>query len=148
MEVFPDFEEWLACLNSANADYLVIGGYAVAHHGHPRYTQDLDVLFRLTPDNVDRVLRALHAFGFGSLGLTADDLLKPGTLIQLGNPPAQIDLLNRVTGLTWDEAAADRSPGQYGRVPVDYLGLNALLQNKRATGRAKDLGDVEELDAD
>ncbi len=146
MEVFPDFEEWLVCLNSANAEYVVIGGYAVAHHGHPRYTHDLDVFYRVTPENIGRVIEALNAFGFGSLGLTTDDLGKPGTLIQLGNPPAQIDLLNRVTGLTWEEAARDLSLGVYGDTPTQYLGLRALLQNKRATGRAKDLADIEELD--
>lgn len=146
MEVFPDFEDWLACLNQANADFLVVGGYAVGHHGHPRYTHDLDIFFDTDPDNVNRILQALEAFGFASLGLTSEDLATPGNVIELGRPPTQIDLLNRLTGLTWEQAAADRSPGQYGRTPVHFLGLQSLLQNKRATGRTKDTADTEELD--
>jgi len=146
MEVFPDFEDWLACLRKTNADFVVVGGYAVGHHGHPRYTGDLDIFFGCDSDNVDRLLQALEDFGFAAIGLTAEDLVKPGNVIQLGNPPAQIDLLNRLTGLTWEQATADRSPGQYGKVSVDFLGLQALLQNKRATGRTKDAADVEELD--
>jgi len=118
----------------------------VSHHGHPRYTNDLDIFYRIAPDNAEKLLRALRDFGFGELNITADDLQRPGTVIQLGYPPEQIDLLNRITGLTWEQATADRSPGFYGKVTVDFLGLESLLQNKRATGRGKDLGDVEELD--
>lgn len=145
MEHFEDFEEWFASLNQNKVDYLVIGGYAVAHHGHPRYTADIDIYYRIGPDNAERIVQALKDFGFGSLDISPADLQRPGTVIQLGNPPEQIDLLNRITGLEWEQATADRSPGFYGKIPVDYLGLTALLQNKRATGRGKDLGDVEEL---
>ncbi|MEM8739732.1 MAG: hypothetical protein AAGG38_14815 [Planctomycetota bacterium] len=111
---FKDFEEWFESLNQNQVDYLVIGGYAVSHHGHPRYTNDLNIFYRMGPDNAERIVQALQDFGFGSLEITADDLQRPGTVIQLGNPPEQIDLLNRVTGWTWEEATADRSPGVYG----------------------------------
>lgn len=148
MEHFKDFEEWFESLNQNQVDYLVIGGYAVSHHGHPRYTNDLDIFYRIDQDNAERIVQALKDFGFGELDITPADLQRPGTVIQLGHPPEQIDLLNRVTGLTWEQATADRSPGVYGKVPVVYIGLQALLQNKRATGRHKDLGDIEELDPD
>lgn len=146
MERFDDFEEWFGCLNRHRVDYVVVGGYAVGHHGHPRYTADLDVWYRVDEGNVARLLEALEEFGFGSLGLKPADFLRAGNVIQLGYPPEQIDLLTRVSGLTWEEAARDRSVGTYGEAEVPYLGLRSLLKNKRATGRAKDLGDLEELD--
>jgi len=146
MEVFKDFEEWFVLLNKQKVDYLVVGGYAVGHHGHPRYTGDLDIFYRLDQDNVQAILKALDEFGFGELGLTQDDLLKPGVVIQLGYPPEQIDLINRISGVAWQQAKEDRALGHYGDVEVYFLGLKSLLINKRSTGRAKDLGDVEELD--
>jgi hypothetical protein len=98
MVLDKDFKEFIELLNVHKVEYLVIGGYAVNHHGYPRYTKDIDFWIWLARENIDRLLQAIQAFGFGSLGLRADDLLNPDNVIQLGYEPYRIDLLTDVTG--------------------------------------------------
>lgn len=145
MEVPRDFSELLALFNAHRVDYLIVGAHALAFHGAPRYTADLDLLVRPDAENARRVLRALEEFGFGSLGLTGDDFTAPDQVIQLGAPPVRVDLVTSITGVSWEQAAAGRVEGRYGDLDAHYLGKNELIQNKRALGRKRDLADLEAL---
>ncbi|MCX7008321.1 MAG: hypothetical protein NTY53_13920 [Kiritimatiellaeota bacterium] len=147
MEIQPDFKELLALFNAHQVDYLIVGGFALAFHGAPRFTGDLDVLVRPHPENAQRVIGALAAFGFNLPGLTVDDFLSPDKVVQLGLPPVRIDLMTSISGVTWAEIAAHKVPGMLGDVPVFYIGRDQFIANKRASGRKKDLADIEALDA-
>lgn len=145
MEPPRDFCELLECFNANRVRYLVVGAYALAFHGVPRMTGDLDLLLDPAPDNAEHVIGALTAFGFGDVGLSVADFQKPDVVIQLGLPPVRVDLLTDITGVTWDVAWAGRAAGEFGGVPVAFLGIAELRANKRATGRHKDLADLEAL---
>ncbi len=145
MEVQPDFRDLLKLFNAHKVEYVVIGGYALAFHGAPRYTGDLDIFVKPNPENAQRIMKALGAFGFGSLELTAEDFQSPDRVIQLGVPPVRIDILTSVTNITWETAAANRIEGKYGDVVVFYMGRAEFVANKRAVGRKKDLADLEAL---
>jgi hypothetical protein len=142
-----DLREFIGLLNSHRVDYLVVGGHAVAFHGHPRFTGDMDFLIRTTSSNAHRVLDVLADFGFGSLGIAERDLLEPGRIVQLGHPPNRIDLLTSISGVDFDSAWEGRVHASIDDQPVNLLGLDELLQNKQASGRQKDLADVEKLTA-
>lgn len=145
METNKDYKELLALFNAHSVDYVIIGAYALAFHGSPRYTGDLDIYLRPDQENAGRVLSSLDAFGFGGLGVAVEDLAVPGKVVQLGYPPVRIDLVTSITGVTWEEAAAGRVAGHYGNIPVTYLGKNEMIRNKRALGRKKDEADIEAL---
>lgn len=140
-----DLSEFIALLNSRRVEYLVVGGHAVAFHGHPRLTGDIDFLLRATRENAERVLQVLNDFGFGNLELGLDDLTTPERVVQLGRPPNRIDLLTSISGVAFDAAWATRSPGNLDDHPVDFLGWDALIQNKIAADRDKDRVDVKKL---
>ncbi len=148
MDPHPDFKELLASFNSHGVDYLVVGAYALAFHGAPRYTGDIDLLVRPDPENARAVLAALADFGFASLGLSESDFLTPDRVVQLGVPPVRIDLLTSLTGVSWEEARAHRVAGHYGDIPVHFIGKTEYVRNKRATGRKKDAADLEALGED
>jgi hypothetical protein len=145
MEAQPDFRELLALFNAHHVEYLIVGGYALAFHGAPRFTGDLDIFVKPDPGNAQRILAALAAFGFASVGLSTSDFACPDQVVQLGVPPVRIDLLTSLTGVSWDEAFTGRIPGSYGDVPVAYIGREQFIANKRATGRKQDLADLEGL---
>lgn len=145
MKLQKDLGEFIASLNSSRVEYVVVGGYAVAFHGHPRFTGDIDFLVRPTHDNAARLMSALAAFGFTSPGLSADDFVRPDSIVQLGVAPHRIDLLTAITGVGFDEAWAGRTPGELGGLPVSFLGYDALLKNKLATGRSRDADDAARL---
>ena len=145
MKVQPDFKELLALLNVLNVEYVIVGGYALAFHGVPRYTGDLDILVNPVPVNARRILAALEEFGFGSLGLNAEDFILPGRVVQLGVPPVRVDFITSLTGVPWSEAFAGRVAGRYGDVPVYFIGRDQFIANKRATGRKRDWADLEAL---
>jgi hypothetical protein len=145
MPLNKDWREFLGLLNSNGVEYLIVGAFAVAFHGFARYTADLDLLVRPTEDNADRVLRALSEFGFGKVGIQAADLCSPGMVVQLGVKPNRIDLLTAISGVSFDQAWATRSEAELEGVATHFIGLAPLLRNKEQTGRAKDLGDAEEL---
>jgi hypothetical protein len=145
MEAQADFRELLALLNKHAVDYMIVGAYALAFHGAPRFTGDIDILVRPEAQNAARILNALKKFGFGSAGLTEEDFLAVGKVIQLGVPPVRVDFMTSLTGVTWDEAALSKVAGQYGDVPVHFIGRSEFIANKRALGRAKDLADIEAL---
>ena len=145
MEVQPDFRELLLFFNARSVDYLIVGAYALAQHGAPRYTGDLDIYVRPDAANAERVMSALQDFGFGAVGLTVDDFNCPDRVVQLGYPPVRIDLITSISGVDWEAAASGSVTGSFGDVPVRYLGREQLIANKRATGRLKDRADVEAL---
>lgn len=145
MEVQPDFKELLGLFNAHHVEYMIVGGYALAFHGAPRFTGDLDLFVKPDPDNAWRILAALEEFGFASVGLTTADFARPDQVVQLGVPPVRIDIITSLTGVSWDEAFTDRVVGHYGDIPVDYIGRERFIANKRATGRKRDLSDLEAL---
>ena len=142
-----DLREFIALLNSHKVDFVVVGGHAVAFHGHPRFTGDIDFFVRATPANATRILDVLAAFGFGNLGITEKDLLEPGQVIQLGRPPNRIDILTSISGVDFETAWQSRVASQLDELPVSFLGLAELLRNKESSGRQKDLSDLEKLRA-
>jgi hypothetical protein len=145
MEAQPDFKDLLALFNKHRVEYLIAGAYALAFHGAPRYTGDIDLLVRSSEENAARILQALEEFGFGSVGITPEDFVKPSMVIQLGVAPARVDLLTSLTGVEETDAFAGRVAGSYGDIPVHYLGREQFIANKRALGRRKDLADLEAL---
>jgi len=147
---FPDdFRDLLIELSDAGAEFVVVGGHAVAFHGHPRATKDLDVLVRATPANASRIYRALAAFGapLELFEVAEADFASYEGVLQVGVPPRRIDILNRVDGISFDDAiqSGDGFELEGRRVPV--IGLKALLRNKRAAGREQDLADLKALEA-
>jgi len=145
MEIQQDFKELLRLFNAHNVEYIIVGGYALAFHGAPRYTGDLDILVKPDKENANRVLMALTEFGFGSLGLKETDFCYTDRVVQLGVPPVRIDLITSLTGVSWEEAFTGRIKGKYGNIPVYYLGRDQFISNKKAMGRLKDLADIEAL---
>jgi len=145
MEAQKDFKELLALFNAHNVNYLVVGAYALAFHGAPRNTGDIDILVEPSPANAQKIVAALNDFGFGSLGLTHEDFEKPDQIIQLGVPPVRIDIITSISGVSWGEAFEGRVADFYGDVPVHYIGKLQYIKNKKASGRLKDLADVESL---
>src|SRR5262249_31146301 len=140
MPLSKGLREFVALLNSNGVDYLVVGAFAVAWYGYPRFTADLDILIRPDGANAARLIGALNQFGFASLRITEDDLVKEGQIIQLGVKPNRIDILTSMSGVSFDEACRDRVEGNLEGVPATFIGLNALIRNKESTGLAKDLG--------
>ena len=141
-----DFKEFVELLNSHAVEYLVVGGYALAAHGHPRYTGDIDIWLDPSPINVGRLLIALREFGFGSLGLSETDFQQPDAIVQLGYPPARIDLLSSIDGVQFDQCYPRRQLVSVSGVELPILHLDDFRVNKLASGRAKDLADLESLD--
>jgi len=134
--------------NEHEVEYVIVGAYALAFHGVPRFTGDLDVLVCPSPANAGRILSALGDFGFGSLDLKPEDFMSPDSVVQLGVAPVRIDILTSLTGVTWQEADEGKTEGPYGDINVDFLGRKELIANKKALGRKKDLADLEALGED
>ncbi|MFH0778723.1 MAG: hypothetical protein V2A71_08840 [Candidatus Eisenbacteria bacterium] len=145
MEIHPDFRELLELLNKHGVEYLIAGGYALAFHGAPRFTGDLDILVKPLPANAERVVAALSDFGFGSLGLTKADFCAIGKVVQLGVPPVRVDFITSLTGISIADAFAGKVDGSYGGIRVHFLGRREFVANKKATGRKTDLADLEAL---
>jgi hypothetical protein len=145
MELNPDFQEFLRSFVSHDVRFLIVGGYALAAHGHPRYTKDLDVWVWMDPSNSARIISALEQFGFGELGLTPGDFEEPDVVVQLGREPQRIDILTFATGLVFDEAYEHRVEIDIGGLSVPFISPEDLRTNKLATGRLRDLADAAEL---
>ena len=141
-----DFVEILSELSAAGADFLIVGAHALATHGVPRATGDLDIWVRPTPDNARRVLTALASFGAPLHDLTIDDLAKPDTVFQIGLPPARVDILSGISGVTFEEAWPRRMTVTLEGLDVAVLSRDDFIANKRAAGRPKDLLDLALLD--
>ena len=145
MSVNPDFRDLFAALNAAQAEFLIIGGYALAVHGAPRFTKDLDVWVNANPDNAQKVWNALDEFGAPFLDLTLQDLSVPGIVFQMGLPPNRIDIITVIDGVEFQEAWEHRVPSAYGDQPVMVIGIDELIRNKEATGRPQDRLDAQTL---
>lgn len=141
-----DFREFIQSLNDNHVRYLVIGGYAVALHGYPRYTKDIDVWLEMNAGNAANMVKALEQFGFGSLGLEVADFLEPAQIIQLGYPPARIDLITTPPGVDFESCYASRVEVVIEDVTVNLIDLENLKKSKRAVGRLQDLADLENLE--
>ena len=145
MIIQQDFSEFLRLLGKYDVDYMIVGGYAVAVHGYPRFTRDLDVFYRNDTENTERLKKALLEFGFPSDDLKDELFSEEGTIIQFGAPPCQIDLLNRISGVVYSEAKAHIVTARYGEVEIRVIGKEHLLINKTSTDRLKDKADAEEI---
>jgi hypothetical protein len=141
----PDFSEFLALLNSENVEYLVVGGYAVGHHGYPRPTGDLDLWLSVSRESADKVVAVLRRFEFPVDAATAEMLSLPNRVFRMGVPPVRIELLTGVTGLRFAECYPRRVQATWSGVQVPLIARDDLIKNKRAAGRHKDLNDVERL---
>lgn len=141
-----DFAEMLSALSAENADFLVVGAHALAAHGRPRATGDLDVWVRPSPENAQRVWNALVAFGAPLSEISPADFERPGIVFQIGVPPVRVDVLTRIDGVEFEGAWSRRVLVRIGSLEVPVLGRGDLLQNKRAAGRPKDLADVAWLE--
>lgn len=141
-----DFKEFVALLNSNQVEYLIVGGYALAAYGHPRYTGDLDFWIGTDSANAHRVLTALEQFGFGALGISHQDLTTADRVVQMGFPPRRIDLLTSIDGVDFSPAFARRIAVQVDGHSLNFISLDDFKTNKRTTGRHKDLADLDALD--
>lgn len=141
----PDFREFLKLLNSHCVEYLVIGGYAVAFHGYPRATADLDVWIAMNPPNAERVVAALKDFGFNLPSLSTDVFLKEKQIIRMGLPPIRIEILTSISGVTFEDCYAARVVDQWDDIQVNLIDLAHLKRNKQAAGRHRDFDDLEHL---
>lgn len=145
MEIHPDFRELLALLKKHDVEYAIIGRYALAFHGVPRYTGDMGVLVATGSENASRVVAALDEFGFGELGLSASDFEEPGDFVRLGYPPVRVDILTSISGVSWEEVDANVVHGRYGDVSARFIGREQFIANKLAAGRPKDLADIDAI---
>ena len=148
--MIPDFRDILRELVAADARFLVVGAHALSAHGVPRATVDLDIWIEADAENATRVYRALAQFGapLESLGVAVSDFTEPDMVTQFGMPPFRVDILTSVSGVSFDAAWPDRIVAEIEGVPVPIVGLEAFVQNKRASGRKKDLADLESLGID
>lgn len=145
LELPQDFKEFLNLLRVNRVEYLLIGAYAVGYHGYPRATQDMDIWIASTPENATRTVAALNEFGFGTPELTTDLLLRPNNIVRMGEEPMRIEILNWASGVDFDDCYRERIIDTLDGVEVNLIGLNHLKINKKASGRLKDLADLEEL---
>ena len=146
MELDKDFREFVELLNEHDVQYLVIGGYAVNFYGYPRYTKDIDFWLWMTEDNIDKLLDAIRAFGFGSLNLEKEDFMSPENIIQLGYEPYRIDLLVDVEGIDFSDCFSRKTDAELDGVEIKFLALEDLIKAKKKAGRLQDLADAEQLE--
>jgi len=140
-----DFIDFIELLNLHKVEYMVVGAHALAFHGRPRHTGDLDIWIKPSFENAEKMVVVLKDFGFDSLGLEKEDFLKENYVTQLGYPPLRIDILNSISGVNFDEAYKGKIIGQYEDLDISFINISDFIANKLATGRVKDLGDIDAL---
>ena len=145
MVINKDFKEFIELLNKHEVKYLIVGGYAVAFYGHPRYTKDLDVWIWLEEKNAQKIISVLQDFGFASLQFNREDFLNPDNVIQLGQPPNRIDVLTGLSGVVFKECYEKKNSISISDIEVNFIDLENLKKNKKASGRFQDLADLENL---
>ena len=145
MNLAPDFEEFIASLTAHGVEFLIVGAYALALHGAPRFTGDLDVFVRPTAENAGRLLASVRSFGFPVEDLRPEDLAGGDRMLQMGVEPVQIHVMSAISGVTWEEAWQDRAVGPLGHQQVAFLGRETFVRNKRSAARPKDLADIDAL---
>jgi predicted nucleotidyltransferase len=145
VELFNDFRDFIHLLNQHGVEYLVVGGYALAFHGKPRHTGDLDIWINISETNAVKMVTVLDKFGVSSLGLSKADFLKEGYVSQIGYPPLRIDILNSIDGISFPAAYPNKQMLQLDEIEISYIGLQDFITNKKASGRSQDLTDVKQL---
>jgi len=140
-----DFKEFLKSLNSNSVEYLLIGGYAAGIYGHIRATNDLDVWVNMSPENAQKIARALREFGFAATLLSPDLFLTPNNIVRMGVPPLRIEILTSISGVQFDVCYAEKETIQIEEILVPVISLSRLRENKAASGRSKDLADLDNL---
>ena len=140
-----DFVDFFKLLEKNNVDYLIVGSWAVALHGRPRYTKDIDILIARDATNAKKLLLALNEFGFGSLELSEDDFLKEEFVIQLGYEPNRIDILTDISGVIFKEAKQNSIEKSINGMKLKIISINDLIQAKKSAGRPQDLADIDQL---
>lgn len=145
MTLAQDFEDFIKLLHKNEVDYLVVGGYALAFHGKPRHTGDLDIWINNSEANAEKLVLAIADFGLSSLGLTKSDFMQEGYVTQIGYPPLRIDLLNSIDGVKFEEAFPNRLSVDVNGFDVNYIGLKEFIKNKTASGRSQDIADLTEI---
>jgi hypothetical protein len=148
MELDKDFNEFVELFLEHNVRFLIVGGYALAAHGLPRATGDLDAWVWVNPENAQNIMRALNAFGFQNLSLTESDFSKEDSIIQLGYPPFRIDILTSIDGVVFDQAWEKKIVVELNGLNVPFIGRDDLITNKKASGRPQDIADVSRLTSD
>jgi predicted nucleotidyltransferase len=141
----PDFKEFLKLLNNNGVQYLLVGGYAVAYHGYPRATADMDIWIEVDPSNASKLLDALKEFGFNSPDLSVELFLEKEKVVRMGVPPIRIEILTSISGVTFEECFQSRITDELDGIEVNVISLPHLKANKEASGRHKDLDDLENL---
>jgi hypothetical protein len=141
-----DLREFIHLLNTKSVKYVIVGAWALAFHGRPRYTGDLDIFVARDDENADKLMAVIEAFGFGHAGIKREDFLQVDHVIQLGREPNRIDILTGISGVTFNEAWDNREQGKIADVAVSVISRDLLIKNKRAANRDKDLGDIKLLE--
>ncbi len=144
-ELPQDFREFLRLLNEHQVEYLLIGGYAVGYHGYPRTTADMDVWVAIDSENASRLVEVFNAFGMSSPDIVPELFLKPGNIVRIGVPPVRIEVLNEIDGVEFSDCRIGAVIGDFDGVDVPLISLDDLKRNKKASGRHKDLEDLEHL---
>lgn len=145
MNLEDDLREFIELLNAFKVRYIVVGAFAVAYHGYPRYTGDIDLFIERSSENAQCILNAIQQFGFGDLDLSSEDFLQEDQVIQLGVAPNRIDLLTFLSGVDFQEAWATRLQGEIAGLSVPIISKELLKKNKAASGRSQDLADLDHL---
>ena len=140
-----DFIDFIEFLNQYEVEYMVVGAHALAFHGRPRHTGDLDIWINPTLENAKKMLKVIDEFGFASLGLKLEDFSKNNYVTQLGYPPLRIDILNAISGVQFDEAFSHKVIGEADGLMINFINVDDFIANKKASGRKKDLGDIAAL---
>jgi len=141
----PNFADFLKSLNARGVEYLVVGGYAVGYHGFVRATGDLDVFVRLAAQNAENLIAAFKDFGFDVPELTPSVFMEPGRIVRIGVPPLRLEVMNEISGVSFDDCFAKRAEETIDGLRVCFIDRENLLRNKRAAGRPKDLADIAAL---
>ena len=145
MRIEKDFKEFIALLNTNKVRYMIVGGFAFSFHAEPRFTKDIDIFILTDIPNSRRILKSVEDFGFTKSGLTKDDFISPGRVIQLGHAPVRIDIVTSIDGVGFADAWKKRVTGNYGGVPAFFISKNDLIKNKLSLKRPQDLVDVRRL---
>jgi hypothetical protein len=140
-----DFDEFCGLLTAHGVEFVIVGAHALAFHGAPRFTGDLDIYVRPTEENGRRLLAAIAAFGFPTAALSAGDITAGTKVVEMGVPPVQIHVMSHIDGVTWDEVWTSHENGLFGSQHVAFIGREAFVRNKRAAGRTKDLADIDAI---
>ncbi len=145
MTIQRDFEELLALLEKNEVEYLIVGGYAVAFHGYPRFTKDIDIYYSRTETNADKIQKALIEFGFSSTALPKELFLTGGNIVTFGVEPVRVDFINEIAGIEFQSAWKKKVRGRYGGIEANFIGRIDLIKNKLSTERLQDKADAEKL---